>query len=143
MWFRAAFSELYFSEAKVFHNLITLSAPELIIYLLSYEKATVKTSALWPTNYLVHNPLLKSHNLKVLSQEDEMAKQFSLDKAKSETKWLCPYNCLKGTPYKFFSFFSSYNFQIMIVLSLDPEIKSCESSFSFWLNPATMEVTHS
>lgn len=73
---------------KVFHNLTYLSPPADKIYLLSGEKATVKISLVCPKKVLVVFPYLKSHNLKVLSQLDEMTKQFSYDKAKSDTKWL-------------------------------------------------------
>jgi len=40
-------------SARVFHNLIPLSAPAEIIYLLSEENATEKTSFECPKNYLV------------------------------------------------------------------------------------------
>lgn len=40
-------------SAMVFHNLIPLSAPAEIIYLLSEEKATAKTSLVCPKNCLV------------------------------------------------------------------------------------------
>jgi hypothetical protein len=73
-------------SAKVFHNLIDLSAPDETIYLLSAEKATVKTSFECPKNYLVVLPDLKSHNLKVLSHDDEITKLLSYDKDKSLTK---------------------------------------------------------
>jgi hypothetical protein len=59
-------------SAKVFHNLIPLSAPAEIIYLLSDENETVKTSLVCPLNNLLVVPLLKSHNLKVLSHDDEI-----------------------------------------------------------------------
>jgi len=73
-------------SAKVFHNLMSLSAPQDKIYLLSGEKATDKTSLVCPTNYLVDFPAFKSHNLRVLSHDDEMMKQFSWERAKSVTK---------------------------------------------------------
>lgn len=64
-------------SAKVFQSLIPLSAPAEIIYLLSGEKATVKTSLVCPTNLLEVAPVLKSHNLRVLSHEDETQKLLS------------------------------------------------------------------
>lgn len=70
-------SVTYLQSAKVFHNLISLSAPALIIYLLSGEKVTVKTSLEWPTNLFVVLPVLRSHNLKVLSQDDEIKYKLS------------------------------------------------------------------
>lgn len=64
-------------SARVFHNLIPLSAPAEIIYLLSEEKATVKTSLECPLNYLLVAPVLKSQSLRVLSHEDEIKKLLS------------------------------------------------------------------
>jgi len=64
-------------SAKVFHNFIPLSAPAEMIYLLSDEKATAKTSLVCPLNYLLVTPVLKSHNLKVLSHDDEIKKLLS------------------------------------------------------------------
>lgn len=55
-------------SANVFHNLIVLSAPAEIIYLLSGENCTVRTSLVCPTKILVVLAVLKSHNLNVLSQ---------------------------------------------------------------------------
>lgn len=57
--------------------MIFLSAPADKIYLLSGEKEQVKTSLECPMNYLVVTPALKSHNLKVLSQEEDTAYPFS------------------------------------------------------------------
>lgn len=58
----------------MFHKTIFLSAPAEMIYLLSGEKATVKTSLECPPmNFLEVFPALKSHNLKDLSQEEETA----------------------------------------------------------------------
>jgi len=65
-------SVVYLQSAKVFHNLISLSKPADKIYLLSGEKTTVLTSLEWPTNLLVVFPFFKSHNLKVLSHEEEI-----------------------------------------------------------------------
>lgn len=72
----------------VFQSLTYLSAPADKICLLSGEKATVNTSLVCPKNILMVFPVLKSHNLKVLSQEEEITKQFSYERARSETKWL-------------------------------------------------------
>lgn len=68
---------VYLISPNVFHKNIFFSAPEDKICLLSGEKATVKTSFWCPWNNLVVYPVLKSHNLKVLSQDEEIAKQFS------------------------------------------------------------------
>lgn len=57
----------------MFHKMIFLSAPADKIYLLSGEKATVKTSLVCPLNCLDVFPAFKSHNLRVLSQEAETA----------------------------------------------------------------------
>jgi len=46
VWLLASLVNL--QSAKVFHNLIPLSAPPEIIYLLSDEKATEKTSLVCP-----------------------------------------------------------------------------------------------
>lgn len=70
-------SEVNLQSAKVFQSLISLSAPQDKIYLLSGEKAQDKTSLVCPVNYLVDLPAFKSHNLRVLSQEEETTKQFS------------------------------------------------------------------
>jgi len=75
VWFMV--SDSYFFWAKVFHKMIFLSAPADKIYLLSGEKEQVKTSLVCPMNYLVVFPYLRSHNLKVLSQEDDTANPFS------------------------------------------------------------------
>jgi len=64
-------------SAKVFHNLIPLSAPAEMICLLSEEKETVKTSLVCPVNCLVVCPVLKSQSLKVLSHEEEIKKLLS------------------------------------------------------------------
>jgi len=57
--------------------MIFLSAPADKIYLLSGEKVQVNTSLVCPKNFLVVTPDLKSHNLKVLSQEEDTANPFS------------------------------------------------------------------
>lgn len=79
-------SDVNLQSAKVFHNLISLSAPEDKICLLSGEKATDKTSLVCPVNILVDFPAFKSHNLSVLSHDEETMKQFSWERAKSVTK---------------------------------------------------------
>jgi len=66
-------------SANVFHNLKVLSAPAEIIYLLSCEKVTERTSLVWPTNFLLVFPVLKSHNLRVLSHELDKAYMLSPD----------------------------------------------------------------
>ena len=82
---------MYLQSARVFQSLISLSAPEEIIYLLSGEKLTVKTSFLWPMNYLMVSPVLRSHSLKVLSHDEEIQKFPSFEREMSDTKWLCPF----------------------------------------------------
>jgi len=70
----------------VFHNLISLSAPEDKIYLLSGEKVTDNTSLVCPTNIFEVLPVLRSHNLKVLSHDEEITYALSFDKVKSVIK---------------------------------------------------------
>jgi len=137
-------------SANVFHNLKVLSAPAEMICLLSDEKVTHKTSLVCPTNFLLVLPVLKSHKLKVLSHELDKAYMLSYDNWTSETKWLCPVNDLNGTPANLLELVSSYsspsysdNFQIMTLLSLEPEIKTLESSFSFCGLPVAIEVIKS
>lgn len=130
VWLLASLVNL--QSAIVFHNLIPLSAPAEIIYLLSGEKATVNTSFVCPTKWRVALHVLKSHNLKVLSQELEIINKLSWDNATSLTKWLWPCNDLWGIPHYLVSSSSSlYKFQTIKFLSLDPEIKMLGSSFSF------------
>lgn len=64
-------------SARVFHNLMDLSAPEEMIYLLSGEKQQVKTSLVCPLNLLEQNPVLRSQSLRVLSHEEEIKKLLS------------------------------------------------------------------
>jgi len=71
----------------VFHSLMPLSAPAEMICLLSGLKEQVKTSLEWPVKRLLVSQVLRSHNLMVLSQEEEMRKLLSLDKDMSEMKW--------------------------------------------------------
>lgn len=124
------YSLVNLQSAKVFQSLISLSAPDEMIYLLSGEKEHVKISFLCPTNLLVVLPDLKSQSLMVLSHEEEIKKLLSFDKERSDTKLLCPVNYLKGYPINS-PLGSWYKLQIMIVLSLDPETKTSESSPSF------------
>lgn len=125
----------------MFHNLIDLSAPAEIIYLLSGENPTENTSFVWPLNYLTVFPSLKSQSLRVLSHEADKTKLFSLDRARSDTKWLCPKSYFMARPYSPSGEVSSNNFQIIKDLSLDPDTKIVESSFSFYECPETIEVT--
>lgn len=125
-------SEVYLQSAKVFHNLMSLSAPQDKICLLSGEKATDKTSLVCPLNCFLAFPAFKSQRMRVLSHEEEMMKKFSWERAKSVTKWLCPVKALNGYPYCPLLFSSSYNFHTIKVLSRDPEIKIGESSNSFY-----------
>lgn len=79
-------SLVYLHSALTFQSLILFSVPAEKIYLLSAEKAHVKTSPVCPKNYLVVTPALKSQSLKVLSHDDERQNALSFDKARSETK---------------------------------------------------------
>lgn len=96
MWLEVSLVNL--QSARLFHNLIDLSAPEEMIYLLSGEKQQVKTSLACPTNLLEQTPVLRSQSLRVLSHEEEIKKLLSTDRDKSETKWLCPVKHFKGYP---------------------------------------------
>jgi len=64
-------------SARVFHNLMDLSAPAEMICLLSGEKQQVKTSLVCPTKVLVETPVLRSHNLRFLSHEEVIKKLLS------------------------------------------------------------------
>jgi len=75
VWLLASLVNL--QSAKVFHNLIPLSAPAEMIYLLSDEKATEKTSLVCPKNYLETTPVLISQSLNDLSHDDEIRKLLS------------------------------------------------------------------
>lgn len=77
---------VYLFSAKVFQSLISLSAPEEIICLLSLEKLTVKTSFLCPVNCLTVWPVLTFQSLKVLSHEDEIQNSPVKESERSETK---------------------------------------------------------
>lgn len=70
-------SDVNLQSANVFHNFITLSAPAEIIYLLSGENATEKTSFVCPTKCLVVLQVLKSQSLRVLSQDEETKNKLS------------------------------------------------------------------
>lgn len=75
MWLEVSLVNLH--SPTVFHNLMDLSAPEEMIYLLSGEKQQVKTSLACPMNLFLETPVLKSQSLRVLSQEDEIKKLLS------------------------------------------------------------------
>jgi hypothetical protein len=70
----------------VFHNLIPLSAPAEMIYLLSGENEQVNTSLVCPVNRLFVLHVFKSHSLIVLSHDEEIRKLLSLDNDISEMK---------------------------------------------------------
>lgn len=53
-----------------------------------FSKTHERTSPVWPTNFLVVKPVLRSHNLRVWSQEEERANWPSEEMATSDTKWL-------------------------------------------------------
>lgn len=58
---------------KVFHSLIVLSRDPETIWRLSAEKETERTSLVWPTKVRVVLPVASSHNLRVLSQDEDSA----------------------------------------------------------------------
>jgi len=91
-------SLVYLQSANVFQSLKVLSAPAEMICLLSKEKVHERTSLVWPTNFLLVLPVLKSQSLKVLSHDEDKAYMLSCDNWTSETKWLWPVNDLNGTP---------------------------------------------
>lgn len=74
----------------------------------------LRTSPVWPTNFLVVKPVFKSHSLRVLSHEDERANCPSDEMAMSETKWLWPWRIFLGKPN---DESSRVNCQTMMVLS--------------------------
>lgn len=53
---------------------------------------------MWPTNFLVVKPVLRSQSLNVLSHEDESANCPSDEMTTSETKWLWPCRIFLGKP---------------------------------------------
>ena len=81
----------------MFHNLIELSLDPLTMNLLSGDIETLVTSFVCPTNLVVVTPLFKSHNLKVLSHEEERANSPSELKVRSETKCPCPLKLLTSS----------------------------------------------
>jgi hypothetical protein len=58
---------------KVFQSLIVLSREAETICLLSAEKETERTSAVWPTNRRVVDPVLRSQSRRVWSHDEERA----------------------------------------------------------------------
>lgn len=53
---------VYLHTPRVFHSLMVLSREPETIWRLSAEKATLKTSLVWPTNRRVVTPLGKTPN---------------------------------------------------------------------------------
>lgn len=122
---------------------MVLSIPPEIIILLSAPNVAVSTSLLCPLNNFLVVKVFKSHNLKVLSQLDEITKLLSFEISTLETKCECPFNDFPGFP-TFLSAvgtsfpslsncdspFSRSKFQIITVLSLEPDTRRgypCES----------------
>merc|ERR1719160_472718 len=64
---------VYLHSASVFHSLMVLSRLPETICRLSPEKATLFTSFVWPWKVRTVAPVLRSHNLIVLSQEPDKA----------------------------------------------------------------------
>jgi len=83
---------------SVLKSLIFLSAPAARIYLLSGEKATVKTSLSFPTNLLEETPEVKSQSLISWSHDEESKYLPSVEMAKSVTKCECPVKAFFGNP---------------------------------------------
>jgi hypothetical protein len=121
----------------IFQILIVLSIPPEMIILLSLANVAVRTSLVCPLNNCLVLKFDKSHNLRVLSQLDEITKLLSLEMATLETKCEWPFNDLKGFPTFLSAFLTSFSelscwtssfsrsrFHTIKVLSLDPEIKS-------------------
>ena len=120
----------------IFQILMVLSiAPEMII-LLSVAKHETKTSLVCPLNNCLVLNVFKSHNLRVLSQLDEITKLLSFEILTDETKCECPFRLLKGFPTFLSAFlislselslcsssFSRSRFHTIRVLSLEPEIR--------------------
>jgi len=90
------FSVVYLHSALLLNNLITLSAPDDKIYLLSGENATVKTSFECPTNLDAHDPVSKFHRRRSWSQDEEIKNLLSFERAKSVTKCEWPYKDFFG-----------------------------------------------
>merc|ERR1712196_620805 len=67
-------SSVYLRCPRVFHRRMVLSREPEIIYVLSAEKATERTSLVCPAwNFMVHSPLLRFQTRRVLSQDPERA----------------------------------------------------------------------
>jgi len=64
---------VYLQSPSVFHSLMLLSRDPDRIWRLSWEKATERTSLVWPTKRRVVEPLLRSHRRRVPSHEPERA----------------------------------------------------------------------
>ncbi len=110
----------------MFHNVILLSHPAENIYLPSGEKVAVNISfELDEENLCIHFPVEIFQSLKDLSQEELNRNPLSDVIDKSDIKWLWPFSVMYGIPLIFGSSISSFLdniFQIIINLSLDPEI---------------------
>merc|ERR1712226_70990 len=89
-------SWLHLSSPRVFQSLMVLSRPAEMICRLSAEKATERTSCLWPVNRVVVMPRSRSQSRRVLSHEAETANWPQELTTTSETKWLWPFNRFIG-----------------------------------------------
>lgn len=83
-------SEVLLRSPKMFQYLIFLSASPEMMILLSGERATEKISLSCPTNCFLETPFFKSQSLRVLSHEELIKWLLSLERARSEMKWLWP-----------------------------------------------------
>ena len=110
---------VYLHCPTVFQILIVLSILPEAICLLSAENEHDKTSFSWSTKVTVLFPLSKSHNLSVLSHEDERQYLLSCDRHKSWTKCECDLYTLLAFPHSKSSSVESFGviFQAIIVLS--------------------------
>ena len=75
---------------RVFQSLMLRSREAETICRLSAENETERTSPVWPTNFRVVKPVLRSQRRRVLSHDEERANWPSEEMATSETKWLWP-----------------------------------------------------
>merc|ERR1719148_623830 len=83
-------------SANVFHNLMLLSRLPDTICLLSPEKATLKTSLVWPWKVRTVAPVFKSQRRMVRSHEPDRANCPSEDNETLATGSLWPVSALRA-----------------------------------------------
>ena len=86
----------------------------------SWLNETDKTYFSWPLK-ITDVAVAKFHNLRVLSQDEDITWEFTPEIAISETKWEWPVNCLRAFPWTESS--SNLRSQMISDLSLDPETR--------------------